>query len=316
MDKIRIDRDNNRAFILDSEVKLEGCSGWGDEIKCDLKETRGLLCSDVYERLELFIYDTEEIAIPFFNRIWVTGEESEHEALLTIYITAPEYSWYGDISLSAVVRELRALVADQSTENGYEIGSDEDTFWVSIYFPLEDESLYSKIREFLVDMRSKLISVEERIRGFQWRPEYDKDEGLFTTELLIPLFGKMGYNHVRYNHGPREFGKDILLSETTKLYNTRNISVQVKAGNVSGKASTLIDTLISQIKDSFDVPVEGPGLTKQFRISEVYVVISGSYSENAKDKINAKLPSSLSASVYFLDKEDIEWLTQKNWPLK
>lgn len=316
MKKIRVDRKNNKAFILTSEVELDGDWESYDQIRCDFKETKNLVCSDIYERLEINIYETEDIEIPYLDRVWVARDDGQQEILLTVYITTPDYSWHHDIAMNAVIRELRPILLKESSENTYEIGGEENTFWVSIYLPLDNKNLYSAIRLFLIDVRSKLSSVEEKINGFQWKADYQKNEEFFTQDLLIPLFRKMGYNHVRYNHGQREFGKDILLAETTKLYNTRNISVQVKAGNVSGKANTLIDTLISQIRDSFDMPVEGLGLAKQFRISEVYVVISGNYSENAREKINAKLPPSLSASVYFLDKEDIEWLTQKNWPLK
>ena len=314
MDKIRIHEEDGKAFILDKEFDLTGQVKNFYEIDCDLNDTKDLTCLDFSERLDFTICNTEEIKVPFLDRVWVSKDDGQ-EILLTAYITSPDHVWHGDIAMHSILRELKLMLLGSYAEKVYEVGGEDETFWVSIYLPPDEKSLYLEIQNFLYDLITKLSLAEEKIVGFQWKDKYGTDEDFFTQDLLIPLFRSMGYSHVRFNHGTREFGKDILLSETTKLYNTRHISVQVKAGNVSGKASSLIDTIISQIKDSFDVPVSGPGLSKQFRISEVYVVISGKYSENAKEKINAKIDKAFMASIYFLDREDIEWLTQKHWPL-
>lgn len=316
MEKIRIDKESKRAFILDREVTLLDQIKSYYELECNIEDTKGLVCADIFERLEFYFKDSAGIDIPFLDRVWIIRDEGQSDILLTAFITCPDYSWHRDIAMHAVLRELASSLLEGDSQLSYETGSEENTFWMSVYLPLDGEDLYLNIYNFLCDVRIKLRSVEQKITGFQWKEEYYTDEVYFTKDLLVPLFRKMGFNHVRYNHGPREFGKDLLLSETNKLFNTRNIAVQIKAGNVSGKAHTLIDIIISQIRDSFEVPVQGPGASKQFRISEVYFVISGKYTENAKDKINAKLPPEFSASTFFLDKEDVEWLTHKHWPFK
>lgn len=55
---------------------------------------------------------------------------------------------------------------------------------------------------------------------------------MFCGEILTPLFRHMGYDSVMYNHGVNEFGKDYILTETTKINTIRYYGVQVKAGNV------------------------------------------------------------------------------------
>lgn len=311
MKKIIVDEKNRKAFILDKEFILKDLN----TIECNLSDTKDLACSDFYEDLDFTIFDVEDIKVPFLNWISVSRSDVGSEILLTAYITCTGHAWHNNIAMHSILRELKLLLLGSDAEKGFEADGEDETFWVSVYLPPDEKNLYSTIRIFLYDLISNLNRAEEKIVGFRWKDEYDTNEDFFTKDLLIPLFQCIGYNHVRFNHGAREFGKDILLSETTKLYDTRHISVQVKAGNVSGKAGVLIDTIISQVKDSFDVPVSGPGVSKQFRISEVYVVISGKYSENAKEKINAKIGKAFTASIYFLDREDIQWLTQKHWPL-
>ncbi|CAK2523148.1 Restriction endonuclease [Vibrio crassostreae] len=316
MDKIRICETNKKVFISDKEFSYTERLANHPEIDCTLDDLDGINCSDFPELFDINIFQVEDVTIPFLDRVWITRDERQSDILLTAYITAPDYAWHGDIAVNSILRELKLILLGDGRDITYEVGGEEETFWVSIYLELNDSCLRSSIIHFLNDLMLDLCVAEEKIRGFSWKDRYESDEDFFTKDLLIPLFQKIGYNHVRFNHGPREFGKDILLSETTKLFNTRHISVQVKAGNVSGKAGPLVDTLVSQIRDSFEVPVCGPGMSKQFKISEVYVVISGKYSENAKEKINAKINNAFMASIYFLDREDIEWLTKKHWPLK
>ena len=52
---------------------------------------------------------------------------------------------------------------------------------------------------------------------------------------------------------------------------------------------------------------------KQSYISELYIIISGRFTSNAKEKIWYKISKSIYGAVHFLDKEDTENLTVKYW---
>jgi hypothetical protein len=41
-------------------------------------------------------------------------------------------------------------------------------------------------------------------------------ENEFTIKILVPLFRKLGFVNVKYNHGNREFGKDITFARRTE----------------------------------------------------------------------------------------------------
>lgn len=45
----------------------------------------------------------------------------------------------------------------------------------------------------------------------------------------------MGFESIIFNHGTKEFGKDYILSEMTKIGKIRYYGVQVKAGNIEGE---------------------------------------------------------------------------------
>ena len=61
------------------------------------------------------------------------------------------------------------------------------------------------------------------------------DENKYTNEIIIPLLRKMGYMEVTYNHGIREFGKDIIFSEFDKFGNKRYYAAQIKVGDIKGR---------------------------------------------------------------------------------
>ena len=74
------------------------------------------------------------------------------------------------------------------------------------------------------------------------------DEVKYTIEVLLPLFRNMDFIDVKYNHGKREFGKDVTFSEMDKFGERRNYGVQVKAGSLSGEAGSEIDKIIEKTK--------------------------------------------------------------------
>jgi hypothetical protein len=121
----------------------------------------------------------------------------------------------------------------------------------------------------------------------------------------------MGFEHVRYKHGQYEYGKDVFFLKLSKFGFLRYCVAQVKAGDISGSSGGLIDKLIDQSRDAFEMPVEGAGQAKQYYISEFYIIASGKISENAVKKINRKIDKHLIGSIHFLDRNDIENLVHK-----
>jgi len=189
------------------------------------------------------------------------------------------------------------------------------------FFDMEDDGAHIFLRYsifFLQDMpidqayqRSKEIIQEiqghtERIlEGEEISSETLNDEASFTIEVLLPLFRNMGFFDVKYNHGKREFGKDVTFSEIDKFDVRRNYGVQVKAGNLSGEAGSEIDKIITQIGDAFSMSYIDTTSREKRYISDLIIAISGRFTGNAKDKIIEKVNQ---GNIYFFDVDKIQEL--------
>jgi hypothetical protein len=159
-----------------------------------------------------------------------------------------------------------------------------------------------------------LIQIQQVVKllltDFQWNPQYEKVEKLFSLELLQPLFYKMGFEKVIYNHGTKEFGKDFILTTFNKFGVEDYYGVQVKAGNIRGNVKSEVDEIINQCDDAFKIPYKNIK-RDQFFITKIIIAISGTFSENAKIKIQEKLSPVMKANIIFLDRDLISSLVRK-----
>jgi hypothetical protein len=142
-------------------------------------------------------------------------------------------------------------------------------------------------------------------------------EDIFRQEALIPLLGKMGFEHVRLRHGSKEYGKDITYSETSKL-NLTYYAVVAKVGDISGGASggrntILISTIKDQILQAFTIPIEDvtDPHSQEVYVNQVLVWTTGKISDNASKRIIKDIKVEYRNNVTFIDGErTIELLDQ------
>lgn len=167
---------------------------------------------------------------------------------------------------------------------------------------------YSKILMKLIKETELTLS-----GGAVWRKEYEINESLYCTDILFPLFRKMGYIDVRYRHGIKEHGKDFTFSEQTKFGNLRHFGLQAKAGDLKGNVNADIDEIIGQLNDAFGMSYHEVSANETRQISTFIVAISGRYTDNAKEKIIQKIPKHFLGSVYFIDRDKTFELIEKYW---
>ena len=172
----------------------------------------------------------------------------------------------------------------------------------------EDMKVDKALRRFKEIVQEIEAHTERLLEKTDISPGVLNDEERYTNELLLPLFRAMGFIDVHYNHGRREFGKDITFSEIDKFGVRRNYGVQVKAGDLSGEAKSDLDMIISQIDDAFASPYLEVTSREQRYISNLIVAISGRFTENAEEKIRDKVEK---RTVYFLQIEKVEELLSK-----
>jgi hypothetical protein len=175
-------------------------------------------------------------------------------------------------------------------------------------FLLEDmpiDKAISRFNEIVEEIEGQTERILERE---EISSEVLNDEKRFSIEVLLPLLRNMGFVDVKYNHGKREFGKDITFSEIDKFGVRRNYGIQAKAGDLSGEAGAEIDQIIAQIEDAFKMSYIDTTSREKRYISDLIVAISGRFTDNAKDKIMEKANR---RNLYFLDIDKIqELLTQ------
>jgi hypothetical protein len=175
-------------------------------------------------------------------------------------------------------------------------------------FLREDISIDKALRRFKQIVEEIEGHTERILEGEEVSSEILNDEKKFAIELLLPLFRNMGFVDVKYNHGKREFGKDVTFSEIDKFGVRRNYGVQAKAGDLSGEAGAEIDQIIAQIEDAFSMSYINTTSREKRYISDLIVAITGRFTDNAKDKIIEKVNR---RNLYFLDTDKIqELLTQ------
>lgn len=246
----------------------------------------------------------------YFKR---TGDKEFHvwyEELIT------RKYWDGAVGLKLFMETKKSIIEERSREI-------ED---VSLDY-YDDDGAYICLRystNIVVDsMENLLVDVEQlygEIEGatdialgspFQKIDDCEK-ESEFTIKILLPLFRKLGFVNVKYNHGNKEYGKDVTFARRTEFDEYEYYGVQVKYGDVSGGASGDINELITQAKDAFSMPFYDVYSRNKVRVSKVIIAVSGKFTLNAVEKIIEGIQEHpLKNNLIFLDGEKIENLMSK-----
>jgi len=179
-------------------------------------------------------------------------------------------------------------------------------FSIFLFQDMPIDQAYQRYQEVFQEIEGH---TERILEGEEISGEILNEEVKFTIEVLLPLFRNMGFFDVKYNHGKREFGKDVTFSEIDKFGVRRNYGVQVKAGNLSGEAGSEIDKIIAQIGDAFSMSYIDTTSREKRYISDLIIAISGRFTGNAKDKIIEKVNQ---GNIYFFDIDKIQELLARH----
>ena len=276
------------------------------------------------KELEIVLTRDNEIRSKFnksllFNRFYVKTTDTETIVRIELFKwyldTYDEWTLKWDIKTffehvisklecSRILKMIEKIIDTQSIGVEIEINySDLKTFRKSLDFGLEELDTIFRVTEI-------------ELGGFVWNKKYETNEALFSTEIVLPLLNKMNYDNVTYNHGVKEYGKDFIFSETDKFGFVKYTGIQVKTGNLRGNVKSDVDEILAQIDDGFSMPFTLLGSKNPLYISTFIVLISGHFTENAKDKIAEKVNKYLIGNVFFIEKSKIiniiEGLKDKN----
>jgi len=139
-----------------------------------------------------------------------------------------------------------------------------------------------------------------------------KKESDFTVKILLPLFRNLGFSNVKYNHGNKEYGKDITFARRSEFDEYEYYGVQVKYGDISGGANGEINGLINQTIDAFKMPFYDVYSRRKVRISKMVIAISGKFTQNAIEKVVDGITEfPLKNNIIFIDGEKIRTLLDR-----
>jgi hypothetical protein len=306
-DKVSLIKDNGDVIgfrINDKEFYVE--DEWFAEAQID--DLRGFNISSIPNGF--WLRPLEGNTIVFEGEI---SSDKKHAGVASMDIHIYRKYWDHKFGALQYVNAMKkAIEIRKKSDNDVEFTEIEDDgahiFFRYNIFLFEDMPVDKALQRFQEIVQEIEGHTERLLEGEELSNEILNDEIKFTVEVLLPLFRNMGFIDVKYNHGKREFGKDITFSEIDRFGVRRNYGVQSKAGDLSGEAGSEIDKIIAQVEDAFSMSYVDTTSREKRYISDLIVSISGRFTENAKDKIIEKINR---RNLYFLDVDKIQELLTK-----
>lgn len=218
--------------------------------------------------------------------------------------------YYKDWSMKKYMQTMAEIYnsVDDVVVSNYEYDDEPDgrAFYIAFLFDIDEFKYYESVYKYCHNFCQQIEKlVEQKIKGCYWQKEFETDEMLFCHMYLTPFFRRMGFENVIFNHGNKEFGKDYILVITNIFGEKEYYGVQVKAGNMSGAATSDIMEISNQINMAFKVPYKLVNGTEIY-ISKMIIAISGNYTDNAKMIIENDIEKYKSTNIVFLSKKELE----------
>lgn len=224
--------------------------------------------------------------------------------------------WDAPIGLKLWMETKRDIIAERGSQVG-DVSVDsyeDDGAWISLtYSSTIAASTFEELFIFIDNLYNEIEGATDLALGSPFEKlENCQKESDFTVKVLLPLFRNLGFANVKYNHGNREYGKDIIFARRTEFDEYEHYGVQVKFGDVSGGATGEVGTLIAQARDAFSMPFYDVYTRRQARVSKVIVAISGRFTNNAIDKIIDGITDyPMKNNLIFLDGDKISTLIER-----
>ncbi len=254
--------------------------------------------------------------VVYIDEVPLTLQRTNDEVLATVEDMGRRKFWDGQVGFNVYMEAKRAVVEERQREIGdvelveYE---DDGDYITLIYAATFSAETCDTVAELAYQLAGEVEGATElRLGKTVWPHDAAKDEKEFTLHRVIPILRKLGFRNVRYNHGKREFGKDITFARSTEFDELEQWAAQVKFGDISGGVNSDIDIILGQVEDAFKMPFYDIYTRARQRISKLVIVASGKFTENAIEKICEKIEDhALRNNVIFIDGDKIETLAEK-----
>ena len=223
--------------------------------------------------------------------------------------------WDGNVGFKAYMEAKRTIIEERTAEVKDVLleNYDDDGAWIHLTYSaeVEAEKLATAVQTAEQIVAEVEGAAEMRLGVELWAPSKAESEKEFTLGTVLPILRKLGFHNVRYNHGRREFGRDVLFARLTEFQDVEFWGAQVKLGDVSGGVDAGINELLGQIDDGFKMPFYDLYTKQQQRIAKLAIIISGKFTENAIEKICEKIEShAVKNNIVFVDGEKLATLAE------
>jgi hypothetical protein len=312
MIEVKREVEDATVFVGGIEAEINEFDENGVFAECDLNQLGKETNSKYPSGLTLTIHGKDGFGTGLFHEADLVGQDDQ--LVLHFNCLHPNKYWEGRFGLATFLEPVASQVPQHDKFKIVEKNLSED--WKQLVLETavpKDAVIQACIQTAADEIKQIIHEANVALTGIVWRREFKTDESLFCTDVLLPLFRRMGFLTVRYRHGVKEYGKDFTFSELHLFGGLRHYGVQAKAGNVSGGVNAAIDEIIGQIGDAFAMPYYEVGSKDPQCISTFVIAISGVFTDNAKDKIAEKIPKGLIGSIVFLDRELIVELIERYW---
>ena len=263
------------------------------------------ICSRVES--EMIVLDTIPIHIQKIadNKIKVNFEDS-----------GTRKYWDGTIGFKPYMEAKKAIIEERSAELG-DVSLDhyeDDGAWIHLSYSTEIET--DKLT-LAINLAEQVVAevegaAEMRLGGELWAPQESGNEKEFTLRTVLPILRKLGFQNVRYNHGKREYGRDVIFARITEFQELEYWAAQIKFGNISGGAAGEIEGILGQIDDAFKMPFYDLYTKQKQRISKLAIIISGGFTENAIEKICEKIEThAIRNNLIFIDNQKLRTFAER-----
>lgn len=224
--------------------------------------------------------------------------------------------WDGAVGFKPYMEAKKAVVEERAAEigdltlNHYE----DDGAWIHLAYSAEIDA--EKVQTAIQTAEQIVAEIDGaadiRVGVELWKPGDAEDEKDFTLRMVLPILRKLGFQNVRYHHGKREFGRDVLFARFTEFQELEHWGAQIKFGDVRGGAASEIDGMLGQIDDAFKMPFYDLYTRQQQRISKLAIIVSGRFTENAIEKVCEKIESHATRNnIVFMDGEELQTLAER-----
>lgn len=224
--------------------------------------------------------------------------------------------WDGKVGFSHYMETKKAIVEERENEDGdIKLDAyDDDGAYIFMHYSSEiDCNMCDDAMQIAEQITNEIDGAAELRLGIElFKVSEAENEKDFTLRVVLPILRKLHFINVKYNHGKREYGKDIIFARLTEFDEVEHWAAQVKFGDVNGGANSDIDEILSQIEDSFKMPYYDLYTRRKVRPSKVCIIISGKFTENAIEKVCEKIEShAIRNNIIFIDGERIDTISEK-----